>query len=412
MEWLLKNHIAKPIDYNIFSVLHVSINKEYRRYVLNRIFIFLIVVFTIPISVQASDTNQSYWAAQHLSDAEKSGWLIGDVNNGESLVKRADFVKMVQDALLITPNGSFAKTTTIITPSGTDGEGHQPIIFVDTADTELQKSGFLQIALDFGLIRSEDYDDNQFKPTENLKRREAIIIVTRAIGSVYGATNKTFNPGFADYNIIPEWAQSFIGETADKKILIGYPDNEVKAEQDITLAEAAAIVMRASALTLQNRNSEYKMVVVDGFSELRSEVEVELAVPIQVIGGILYAPVKSIYVANYALHNKFTFGNEIKWLSDRQVILIQYGKGDKAFQSGNKYASNLFEPPYRDMVSQLQLEYPARIQQGEIMIPIYDVQNNKPVEGEGGYYVAKDARYNPETKTFYVVPGNPGSVGS
>lgn len=64
-------------------------------------------------------------------------------------------------------------------------------------------------------------------------------IITRKFGPVAPATLV-----FSDKDNIPNWAIAAVGTVVSKGIVSGYPDNTFKAENQITRAEAASIILR------------------------------------------------------------------------------------------------------------------------------------------------------------------------
>ena len=144
---------------------------------------------------------------------------------------------------------------------------------------------------------------------------------------------------------------------------------------------------------------------------LKSE-QVSLDVPAQIIDGILYVPAKSIYAAGIKLHTNSYPTNDywVMWRNGRQVLLLEYGV-TATYQSANKNAiittGVVNDADIQDSDTN-KLPYTARTLRGELMIPVYNVQNDTGIQ----ILFAKGKNYDANEKSLYIsinVPSRPSS---
>jgi len=105
--------------------------------------------------------------------------------------------------------------------------------------------GVVAVALREGLISGYPQPDGtlSFEGERQLSRAELAAIMARIIEKKYGpVTPEALN--FTDADIIPEWAKGAIGVVYAKGIAGGYPDRTFRAENTVTRAEAASMIMR------------------------------------------------------------------------------------------------------------------------------------------------------------------------
>lgn len=312
--------------------------------------IFLILLCALPVSAENSWNN--HWAAESMNRALENGWLEGNIDP-ESSVTLQRFVMMLQKANGITPDGTFARTL--------DQKSHISNTFTDTSGTDLQTSGYLQTALDFGILLPSDYSENKLTPLRNLTRSDAIVLTTRVFGGVYSARNNPFDRSrFSDIADTSEWLCRYINESAENNILKGYPDNTVKTEKDITLAEAVAMIDRTVLYTERGTDPDIKLNIVNYYPgvtnsdpplEIKTK-QAELHVPIQMIDNIVYVPAKSVYFTALELHDRLDSASLAtnEWLPVPQIFQMSYGL-TILYQAGQKQTAmdRLDNWPYGDI---------------------------------------------------------------
>ncbi|MBI2301320.1 MAG: S-layer homology domain-containing protein, partial [Armatimonadetes bacterium] len=108
---------------------------------------------------------------------------------------------------------------------------------------------YVAAAEERGVVKG--YPGGQFRPNTPIRRVENTVLVVRAAG-LEGDAQKRMNEalGFDDAADVPQWAVGYVavatknGPTAEGKLLIGYTDNRFLPAQNLSRAEAGAILER------------------------------------------------------------------------------------------------------------------------------------------------------------------------
>lgn len=116
------------------------------------------------------------------------------------------------------------------------------ISFSDVAASDWY-AGQVAIAVNKGYAGG--FDDNTFRPGENLTRAQTASIVARLTGL---AGNAAASESFADAAQNPDWAKGAIGAVAEAGYMIGDENNCFNPNKALTRAEAVAILDRLSFL--------------------------------------------------------------------------------------------------------------------------------------------------------------------
>ncbi|MDQ2087713.1 S-layer homology domain-containing protein [Herbivorax sp. ANBcel31] len=83
------------------------------------------------------------------------------------------------------------------------------------------------------------YEDNTFRPFNNLTRAEMVVLVMNA----FGYEKVEFDQSdFADGEMIPSWAADFIAGAVNEGIVTGYPDNTFRPSREVTRGEVFALI--------------------------------------------------------------------------------------------------------------------------------------------------------------------------
>lgn len=97
---------------------------------------------------------------------------------------------------------------------------------------------YIQRLTSMGIVKG--VDENSFNPTGYVTRAEIAKIISLALD----LNDKDSSIQFKDSTTIPHWAVNYINTIVASKIMIGYSDNEFKANKHITRAELAVILNR------------------------------------------------------------------------------------------------------------------------------------------------------------------------
>ncbi|WP_239615624.1 S-layer homology domain-containing protein [Cohnella mopanensis] len=138
-----------------------------------------------------------------------------------------------------TEEGGFIATCTVtvtggplppvVTAAFTDTNGHW-------AKDDIQKAVSLGIA--------KGYTDGTFKPDGNITRAEFAVMLMNGLGPTDAGTTRKFK----DSQSIGAWASKAVSQAAVLGIISGYPDGTFRPNENITHAEMAAMVFKASKL--------------------------------------------------------------------------------------------------------------------------------------------------------------------
>jgi len=345
----------------------------------------------LAVSQELSDTA-GHWAQEDIEQAVAAGWVNGYPDGTfrpDNTITRAEFVKMLMAAIHLTPGSDTAEFLT---------EQRNPAL--DTALTDMSNSwltaqGWTLPALCFGLIVPDDYSEHKFGPDTPITRYEIAVMVDRALGLVYPSSQQvTEELTFSDKDQIPEWAQGYVKEAVEAEVLEGYPDGSFGGSRTATRAEAVVMVARALQYMKTGIDKDIKVIVKEpGDSATNAPIEADLTVPVQIIDGCIYVPVRCIFDAIDELY--YNVGFNYYWNPVEQTLRFEYGQFYHTFRSGdNKYAMN---GSYQDMPG---YTFPGntRLLYGEIMIAAYDLE--KPDTGN-----LWRGNWNSETKTLTLPVG-------
>ncbi|MDD4238510.1 MAG: S-layer homology domain-containing protein [Desulfotomaculaceae bacterium] len=117
--------------------------------------------------------------------------------------------------------------------------------FKDAADIPQWVKGDIAVAMREGLISGCPQPDGlfTFEGERQISRAELSVIIVRIIEKKLDqAALKTLD--FTDADQLPEWARGAIGLVYAKGIAGGYPDRTFQAENPVTRAEAASMILR------------------------------------------------------------------------------------------------------------------------------------------------------------------------
>lgn len=350
-----------------------------------------------------------HWADEYISKAISKAWVDTPRSEfmPEQVTTRAEFLKILEKAVGLTPGSNSDKLYAQASPVS--------IPFTDTASHWVFTGGWLKTALNFGLVIHSDYQDNKFGPDLPITRRESIVMITRALGRVYPATQNTLgNAQFIDWNLIPSWANGYVRDMSDHRIVIGYPDGFVRVESNLTNAEAVTLICRAWDEMVQGVDPNIKVFISNSYPKdnaLYKIQQIDLPVPAQIIKGKLYLPLRAIYNNGYMLYfssYSHDLNSGYRWYPQSQVLSFEYGVLHQ-FQAGNALMGFQANPlpftgKFIDPGNLLASE--VRILYGELIVPLID--NGKPAQLRKTYNNTWDAG----TKTLSITIGYPDHPSS
>ncbi len=121
---------------------------------------------------------------------------------------------------------------------GLSASGQETLEFADADEIPSWAYEYVLIAKENGIIHG--YDDNTFKPHNKCNRQEMVTMLVNAFG--LGESDKILP--FNDKGEIHNYARGFVARANELGLVQGYPDNTFRPLNNITLAEAAAIIYK------------------------------------------------------------------------------------------------------------------------------------------------------------------------
>lgn len=134
--------------------------------------------------------------------------------------------------------------------------------FNDTYALPVEQQAYVYLVGRLGLMEG-DKGGKTFRPIDSLTRKEAAVIVVRALGMEGDIKpSEEVELDFNDADEIPDWAKGYIDKAVETGLLKGYTDNTFRPDKAITRAEMTVLISRLD---------DY-MVVPSDSTELRAEI--------------------------------------------------------------------------------------------------------------------------------------------
>lgn len=114
----------------------------------------------------------------------------------------------------------------------------EPLEFADAKEIPDWAYRYIVTAYKNGIICG--YEDNTFRSNRNCSRQEMVTMLMNAFD--FGESNEPLT--FYDGDEIHRYAKGYVAKSYELGLVRGYPDNTFRPHNNITLAEAAAIIFR------------------------------------------------------------------------------------------------------------------------------------------------------------------------
>ena len=171
-----------------------------------------------------TDIN-GHWAAAFIQELVRQGILNGFPDH----TFRPD------------TNMTRAQFAAVVTRAFNPPAKRPAIKFIDLSETFWAYSA-IQQAYQGGFLSG--FPNKTFRPTENLKRAQAIVSLVNGLGLV-GGTDSELN-AYDDRAAIPKYALEQVATATQKHMVVNYPNlRQLRPSSDATRAEIAAIVYQA-----------------------------------------------------------------------------------------------------------------------------------------------------------------------
>lgn len=280
---------------------------------------------------------------------------------------------------------------------------------VDISDHWLTKQGWTKIALNYGMLVSEDYAHSgyKFNPDKPITRYEMAIIMDRMLGLVYPANenHKEESTGFTDDANMKDWQRGYVIEAYNAGVLQGYPDGSFHGEKTATRAEAVTMVQNALDYMEEGLDSGVKVEIMNS-AHPEQTTTVSNAVA-QIIDGKIYVPLERCYAAENRflrpdlkeyMEQVLTVAN---WAPVQQGLVVQRNVTTPLFTAGaDSYYQGFQGSIYMLRGNQYPLAAPVRMLYGHPMAALTPVNKEESLTG---FPLATSAYWDPETKTVTVL---------
>ena len=393
-----------------------------RKWVIGAVIAGLLV--SLPaVSFAAKDTGlkdlKGHWSEAQVMKAVETGWVNGYPDKTfkpEETITRAEFTKMALAADRLIPgseNAALYENDSYVynhEKRGGSEFGEQPQRgLVDISDHWLTKQGWTKIALNYGMLVSEDYAHSgyKFNPDKPITRYEMAIIMDRMLGLVYPANenHKGESTGFTDDANMKDWQRGYVIEAYNAGVLQGYPDGSFHGEKTATRAEAVTMVQNALDYMEEGVDNGIKVEVMNS-AHPEQTIIVSNAVA-QIIDGKIYVPLERCYAAENRflrpdlkeyMEQVLTVAN---WAPVQQGLVVQRTVTTPLFTAGaDSYYQGFQGSIYMLKGNQYPLAAPVRMLYGHPMAALTPVNKEESLTG---FPLATSAYWDPETKTVTVL---------
>ncbi len=182
------------------------------------------VAIHLPVIAQRSFSDvRGYWGEPYVNELASRD-VIGGFPNGSfgpnDDITRAQFAAIVVKALGLRAQGGGK-------------------VFVDVPSNHWAANA-IATASNAGLIGG--FPDGTFGPAQSITRAQALVILSKALGSRVPAGGNGLNR-YSDANAVPSWAQASINQSANANIIVSFPDpSQIRPNATATRGEVAGLM--------------------------------------------------------------------------------------------------------------------------------------------------------------------------
>lgn len=336
-----------------------------------------------------------HWASEYIAEGTEKNWVNGYPDGTfrpQNTITRAEFVKLILSAMKLTPGSDNAEFLNEVEFHKAKYEPYEITLLSDVKNHWVTTSGYMDIALKYGMVIKEEYSGERFQPDKAITRREIAVMAMRALGLVYPSKTTEEKSSYSDAADYPDWMQGYLAMTEKTGVIEGYPDGSFRGENTATRAEALTIVSRVMKEMEKGIDESTEIYATDwqhANENLWDEQnKQEFSISRIKEDGVIYADMLELF----KLSEKLIPKNEIKykiWYPHEQALRIQVDSTyhDYKFCAGYDKAIQL-DVPF-DQLSDIAA---PKILYGHLMIPLYD--DNKAMHDTVSHYSINNVQFN------------------
>ena len=342
----------------------------------------------------------------YIARAQDKGWLaaagIDPAFPPEGGITYESLIIMVCEAMGIKPWYSidyFLNYTYEKHSLRASEPGYVYKTFADARDTRMNEQGHLRIATQFGLLvlsdycdfpdggflaedRWQEYREKSLEPYRAALRGDAVMLITRGLGLVNSAAKRDTSAAlFSDWDAVPDWEKGCVGELCDAGVLTADGHSAVRVGDPISLGEACEMLCKAYDFMTEGID---EMICVEYFFYTGHAMLAWLPVPVQIVDGLIYIPIRTYYQTGMDLNRSYPATPTMPetfhygwWSKKDQAYKCEYGNGYPHYY----YAGQSEYLCRRGVDNDCTALGPARLLFGEVMFPIMQADDARFSDG-------------------------------
>ena len=356
----------------------------------------LTLIFAISAACFAAlATAEDHWASGYIARAQEKGWLaqagIDPAFPPDGGITYESLIIMVCEAMGIKPGYSLSSSIEAVNDWDLEEPKDAYLVFQDAQNAAVNQMGYLKIATQFGLLTLSDYEsvegsyikmevdslpERKLCPYRPALRSDAVMLITRGLGLLNPAKHYVVgSKPFSDWETVPYWQKGCLRVLVNAGVLSGGENCAARVEDPISLGELCEMLCRA--FDFMTEGIDYTIGVEYSLWS-GQHMLAHLPVPVQVIQGLIYVPVRSIYQTGIDLYAERTEPYRLNvgyWNKDKQSIRF-----------AKRYSVNYFAGRVNYEVAAA----PMRLLFGEVMLPIMTVDDKRFYDSVVHFEITED----------------------
>ena len=123
-----------------------------------------------------------HWASEYIAEGTEKNWVNGYPDGTfrpQNTITRAEFVKLILSAMKLTPGSDNAEFLNEVEFHKAKYEPYEITLLSDVKNHWVTTSGYMDIALKYGMVIKEEYSGERFQPDKAITRREIAVMAMR-----------------------------------------------------------------------------------------------------------------------------------------------------------------------------------------------------------------------------------------